>query len=140
MNVTEIAFAKHLAITVRDDGRLELPFNDYLQNHLNTIHASAQFGLAETASGAHLLSLFPELAQTVVPLLRDAQVKFKRPATSTLCAYPSTEKATLTKFSKQITSKGRGTIRVDVELRDAEGMVVCVASYQWFVQKIDGNR
>ncbi|MCK4671138.1 MAG: DUF4442 domain-containing protein [Candidatus Aegiribacteria sp.] len=43
-----------------------------MQNHLQTIHASAQFTLAETASGEMLRIELPELVGKVVPIFRDS--------------------------------------------------------------------
>ena len=88
MNVLEIPFVKKVGIS-RNNNNLELAFTIDTHNHLETIHASAQFTLAETASGEYLQSLFPELAGKVIPILRDASVKFKKPAVKNIIAYPS---------------------------------------------------
>ena len=89
MNVTEIPFVKKVGITQSLNGELELPFTDETHNHLETMHASAQFTLAETASGEYLQTLFPDLVGKVIPVLRDASIKFKKPAVKTIIAYPS---------------------------------------------------
>ena len=60
MKVTDIVFVKLVGIEQESD-ELSLEFKEDVQNHLNTIHASAQFTLAETQSGLHLQKLFPEL-------------------------------------------------------------------------------
>ena len=78
MDVTKIPFVEKVGIVQKSDGRLELPFNESVHNHLHTIHASAQFVLAETASGEILQTLFPELVGKVVPVLRDSKIKFKK--------------------------------------------------------------
>ncbi|MCW8838458.1 MAG: DUF4442 domain-containing protein [Thiovulaceae bacterium] len=74
-----------------------MDFQDYILNHIKTIHASAQFALAETQSGIHLQRLFPELEEKVVPVLRDAQMKYKKPAVE--------------KFKTQFEKKGRGSLQ-----------------------------
>ena len=51
MDVTKIPFVKKAGVIKSTKGVLELPFDETVQNHLQTIHASAQFALAETASG-----------------------------------------------------------------------------------------
>lgn len=136
MNVIEIPFVKKVGITQAKDGNLGLDFNDDTHNHLATMHASAQFTLAETASGEHLQNLFPELEGKVIPVLRDATVKFKKPAVKSIIAYPSTSDEALEKFNNQFSKKGRATISVDVEIKDIGNTVTCVATYNWFVQKI----
>jgi len=60
--------------------------NDVL-NHIKTIHASAQFTLAETASGACLQEIFPELKGKAVPILREAKIKYSKPASKKICTY-----------------------------------------------------
>lgn len=136
MNVTDIPFVKHTGIERNADGRLALPFTPNVQNHLETFHASAQFTLAETASGEHLRALFPDLEGKVIPVLRDAQVKFKKPAKSQITAHASAAEEAVSSFKEQFAKKGRSTIEVQVELRDVEDNITCVGKYQWFVQQI----
>ena len=136
MNVIEIPFVKKVGITKADNNKLELAFTADTKNHLETMHASAQFTLAETASGEFLQILFPELIGKVVPVLRDAKVKFKKPAVNNIIAYPSISDKEKEKFNSQFSRKGRSSITVDVELKDNEGTLTCITSYNWFVQKI----
>ena len=137
MNVIEIPFVKKTGITKNEKGELELPFTTDTHNHLETMHASAQFTLAETASGEFLQTLFPDLVGKVIPVLREAKVKFKKPAVKNIIAYPSITDEATEKFNTQFTKKGRASITVDVEIKDIEATVTCIASYNWFVQKIE---
>ena len=136
MNVIEIPFVKKVGITKTDNNKLELSFASDTQNHLGTMHACAQFTLAETASGEFLQTLFPELIGKVVPILRDAKVKFKKSAVNNIIAYPSISDEEKEKFNLQFSRKGRSSITVDVELKDSEGTLTCITSYNWFIQKI----
>ena len=136
MNVIEIPFVKKVGITQSEKGELELPFTDETHNHLQTIHASAQFTLAETASGEYLQTLFPELVGKVIPVLRDATIKFKNPGVKTIIAYPSISDESREKFNLQFSNKGRASISVDVDIKDIENTVTCIATYSWFVTKI----
>ena len=136
MNVIEIPFVKKVGITQSEKGELELPFTDETHNHLQTIHASAQFTLAETASGEYLQTLFPELVGKVIPVLRDATIKFKKPAVKTIIAYPSVSDESREKLNLQFSKKGRASISVDVDIKDIENTVTCIATYNWFVTKI----
>lgn len=113
-----------------------LPAADALHNHLGTLHASAQFALAETASGDHLQGLFPELAGHVVPLLRGAEVRFRRPAKGAVYAVGSVAEVARERFIAQLQRKGRASICVEVEVRDADGAVTCGGSYDWYVQTL----
>ena len=136
MNVLEIPFVKQVGISKTINNELTLPFTTETHNHLQTMHASAQFTLAETASGEFLQNLFPELVGKVIPILRDAQVKFKKPAVKDIIAYPSVSDESREKFNIQFVKKGRASILVNVEIKDIENTVTCIASYNWFVQKL----
>ena len=137
MNVIEIPFVKKVGITKTTNNELKLAFCEDNHNHLETMHASAQFTLAETASGEFLQSLFPELVGKVIPVLRDATIKFKKPAVRNIIAYPSISEEVREKFDTQFSKKGRASIAVDVDIKDIEDTVTCVATYNWFVQKTE---
>lgn len=138
MDVTQIPFNKFIAISPAnaDACALELAFTDQMQNHLGTFHASAQFALAEACSGLALQRHFPHLANAVVPVLRKSEVKFKRPAQSTIRARAHLDTATVDAFEDQLSKKGRATIAVPVEIADQEGNVTLAGSYEWYVQKL----
>ena len=129
----KIPFVEYLGIEQEEDSLILEPKKE-LENHIGTIHASAQFTLAETASGMFLLKEFPDM-EAVIPLLRSSSVKYKAPATSKLSA-----KATLTqdekeRFLHQFTKKGRATICVKVEIMDIKGVVTMIGEFHWFIQK-----
>lgn len=137
MNIVEIPFVKKVGITKTSNNELELAFTKDSHNHLETMHASAQFTLAETASGEFLQTLFPELVGKVIPVLRDATVKFKKPAVKNIIAYPSISDEAREKFDAQFSKKGRASISVDVKIKDIENTVTCITTCNWFVQKIN---
>ena len=105
-------------------------------NHIKTIHASAQFTLAETQSGIHLQSLFPELEGKVIPVLRDAQIKYKKPAQEKIIAYASTDEEAVEKFKSQFEKKGRGSLQIEVKIKDINDVLTCQATFTWFVQSL----
>jgi hypothetical protein len=113
-----------------------LDFKDNVLNHIKTIHASAQFTLAETQSGIHLQSLFPELEGKVVPVLRDAQIKYKKPAVEKIIAFSSANEEAVEKFKTQFEKKGRGLLQIDVEVKDINDVLTCQAGFTWFVQAL----
>ncbi len=106
MDVTEIPFINKVGVIKRADGVLELTFDESVLNHLKTIHATAQFSLAEIASGEILQTLFPEPVGKVVPVLMDSQIKFKKPATKAIAAYPSVSGEAAYEFKEQFKKKG----------------------------------
>lgn len=135
MRVTDIAFVKLVGIE-QDGNELSLEYKDNIYNHVKSIHASAQFTLAETQSGLYLQNLFPELEGKVVPLLRDSKIKYKKPALKKIVAYASASDEDVRKFKEQFLKKGRASIEVDVDVKEIDGICTAQATFSWFVQKI----
>jgi acyl-coenzyme A thioesterase PaaI-like protein len=136
MDVTNIPFAKHIGIEYKDEGMLKLEPTQIVQNHIQSIHASAQFTLAETQSGLHLQLSFPELVGKVVGVLRGATVKYKNPATTAIYAIANIEEKEKEKFLMQLARKGRAGIVVRVEVKESDDVVCMQGEFSWFVQKI----
>ena len=111
-----------------------LDFKNDVLNHIETIHAGAQFALAETQSGLHLQSLFPELEGKVIPVLRDAQIKYKKPAQEKIIAFSSTDEEAVIKFKSQFEKKGRDSLQIEVKIKDIDDVLTCQATFTWFVQ------
>lgn len=136
MDVTQIPFAKHIGIEKKDEGTLQLESSPSVLNHIETIHASAQFALAETQSGLYLQIVFPELEDKVVGLLRGATVKYKNPALTSIYASSSIEESIKEKFLTTLHKKSRASITVTVKVRDSDDVLTMMGEYNWFVQKL----
>lgn len=78
MRAHDIEFVKLVGIE-QSDNDVSLAFKKDVLNHIESIHASAQFTLAETQSGLFLQELFPQLVGKVVPMLRESKIKYKKP-------------------------------------------------------------
>ena len=137
MDVTQIPFAKHIGIERKEEGTLKLEPTDIVKNHIQTIHASAQYALAETQTGLFLQLGFPELEGKVVGLLHGATVKYKNPARTSIYAVASIENEIRDKFLTQFIRKGRASIMVKVEVLDVEDVLTMQGEFTWFVQKLD---
>ncbi len=137
MEIINIPFVKKIGIQKNQKGELGLPFNDSVQNHLQTIHASALFSLAEAASGEILQTKFSELVGRVVPVVRDSKMKFRKPATKSVIARPSIREEVAIRFREQFEKKNRASIEVDVEVKDSDGSLVCAGTFNWFVQGVE---
>lgn len=133
IKATDIPFVSHIGIK-DEKNELSLEFKENVLNHIKTIHASAQFTLAETQSGIHLQKLFPELEGKVIPVLRDAQIKYKKPAQEKIIAFASADKDAINKFNTQIEKKGRGSLQINVEIKDINDVLTSQATFTWFVQ------
>src|ERR1041385_6717198 len=88
MHVTDLAINKALGmqLAMGSDHLIEMPETPLLLNHVGTVHASAQFALAEAASGEFLLAPLGEQQSQVFAVLRTSEVKFRKPAQGTLRA------------------------------------------------------
>ncbi len=136
MDVTQIPFAKHVGIAYLEEGTLKLEPIQHVQNHIESIHASAQFTLAETQSGLFLHKLFPEYEGKVAGVLRSSTVKFRAPALTTVMAKATLNEDGKMKFITQLESKGRAIVSIDVSVIDTKGIVTMQGEFSWFVQKI----
>ncbi len=135
LKATDIPFVRHLGIE-EENSKLSLDFKNDVLNHIETIHASAQFALAETQSGIHLQKLFPELEGKVLPVLRDAQIKYRKPAQEKIIAFASTDAEDVAKFRSQFEKRGRASIQINVEVKDINGVLTSQATFTWFVQAL----
>ena len=136
MDVTHIPFAKHTGIKYKDECTLKLEPTEAVQNHIQGIHASAQFTLAETQSGLFLQQEFPELVGKVAGVLRGSSVKYKNPATTSIYATATFDDSVKEKFLIQLERKGRAGISIIVELRDENKVITMVGTFDWFIHKI----
>jgi len=135
MRATDIEFVKLVGIEQSEDS-VSLAFKKDVLNHIESIHASAQFTLAETQSGLHLQKLFPELVGKVVPMLRESKIKYKKPALKSIVAFAKCSDEDIEKFQTQFAKKGRSTLSVSVEVKDSDGVVTAISEFIWFVQKL----
>ena len=133
IKATDIPFVKYIGIKETEDA-LSLELKKSVCNHVETIHAAAQFTLAETESGMHLQSLFPELEQKVIPLLREAKIKYIKPAAMKITPHSFIEEEAIEKFKLQFTRKGRALLKIRVEVRDVNNVLTSEAQFTWFVQ------
>jgi len=131
-----VPLVSHLGIERRDEKTLKLACNSNVQNHIGTIHAAAQFALAETQSGDYLSGLFPQHKGKFLPLLRSSTVKYRNPASSEIYAEAVAKEVDLEKFETQFLKKGRATISVAVKVMDSEGVMTMEGEFNWFVQRV----
>ncbi|SFV61793.1 hypothetical protein MNB_SM-4-54 [hydrothermal vent metagenome] len=135
MKATDIAFVKLVGIE-QNENELSLAYKKDVQNHINTIHASAQFTLAETQSGLHLQNLFPDLEGKVIPLLRESNMKYKKPALKNITAFAEVKEEDKAKFIEQFARKGRASLSVYVEVKDSDGICTAQGIFGWFISNI----
>jgi len=137
MEIRDIPFAEQLGIEKSDDGTVILAVTPKIENHMKTIHAAAQFALAETQSGFYLQEAFPELEGKVIAVLRGSTVKYKHPATTTIRAEVCVEEESKEKFLQTFEKKLRASISVSVVVKDLDEVVTMQGEFTWFVQSME---
>jgi acyl-coenzyme A thioesterase PaaI-like protein len=138
MHVTDLALNKALGIHVGPSGDspiLEMPESPLLLNHIGTVHASAQFALAEACSGQFLLHHLKDRHGQIFAVLRTSDVKFRKPAHGALRASARFADGTADSLAAELSSRGRALASVLVEVADALGVVTMSGQYDWFLQR-----
>ncbi len=115
---------------------VELPAAAALLNHVGTVHAAAQFGLAESASGAMTVAAFSDLlAEGAVPLLAAAQITYHRPASGTLQGRATLALDEQQRIRADFAASGRARYTITVDLTDAGGAVITSLRAEWALRK-----
>ncbi|HUW29732.1 MAG TPA: DUF4442 domain-containing protein [Sulfuriferula sp.] len=137
MHVTDLAINKVMGMRFAAPGDshiLEMPESPLLLNHLGSIHAGAQFALAEACSGAFLQRHLDDGQNQVLAVLRTSDVKFRNPAHGCLRASAQFGGASAESLSSQLAARGRTLASVLVEVSDAQGVVTMNGRYHWFLR------
>lgn len=140
MKPTDLPLNQALGIVAAPAGSehlLELPFAPIVQNHVQTMHAAAQFALAEAASAACLQRDFPGLDAKVFAVMRGVQLKYRKPTTSDLLAFARPDALTLANLVRDLELKTRTGATVLVELKDRSGNLSFAGNFDWFIARAD---
>lgn len=114
---------------------LELPFTPQVVNHLRTMHAAAQFSLAEAASAECLQRHFNATLGDVFAVMRGSEVQYRKPATSDLLAYGTPDENTLSRLVDQVTRRGRGIAVILIDLKDRTGTLTFHGKFEWYISR-----
>ncbi|MEG3858237.1 YiiD C-terminal domain-containing protein [Microcoleus sp. herbarium12] len=139
MDIIEVPFNSFIGIervSQPSEVLLKLSNSPNYQNHLNTVHASAQFALAEACSGEYLLSRFNGNSSDYVPVVRRVEVKYKKPATGEIYAKAQVSDDEFQRFINALQAKSRAMLSISVDIVDSNNIITMSASIEWFVQKL----
>lgn len=129
-----VPFARLLGISFDSVGSgkavARMPDRNDLHNHVGGPHAGALFTLAETASGAAMLSAFGDQLARAVPLATGAQVHYRKLAKGEMTA-SATLRADRADVVAQLDEGKRPEFDVAVAVLDAEGVVVSEMTIGW---------
>ncbi len=136
MRPTDLPFNQNLGIIDAHPTAthlLELPLTALVRNHLGSMHAAAQFALAEAASAERLRRDFASQAPSALVVVRGVTVKYRHPATGTLLAYAQVDETTARHLSHDLATRSRTVATVLVELKDLAGNLTFAGSFDWFI-------
>ncbi|MDC0325596.1 DUF4442 domain-containing protein [bacterium] len=143
MKVVDLAINAALGMIESGEGchhLLELPESSLGENHAGTVHASAQFALAEACSGQWLFGQLRDLQAKVIPLLRTSNVKYRKPALGRLLAFAELVEGGDENLTEALTNKGRLIVSVKIVITDENQQTTMTGKFDWFLQlKSDEN-
>ncbi|WP_055479361.1 DUF4442 domain-containing protein [Sphaerimonospora mesophila] len=129
-----VPFARMLGISLDSAGSgtavARMPDRADLHNHVGGPHAGAMFTLAETASGAAMLSAFADQLSKAVPLAKGARVDYRKLAMGEVTA-AATLRADCAEVVAQLDEGKRPEFDVAVEILDTDGVVVAEMTVVW---------
>ncbi|MBI2812689.1 MAG: DUF4442 domain-containing protein [Opitutae bacterium] len=139
MKASDLALARLLGIVPAPAGAahlLELSFTEPLRNHLGTMHAAAQFALAEAASAECLQRHFGAAAGEVFAVVRGVEMKYRKPATGDLLACGAPDDRTRDHLVAELNARGRCSAVILVDLKDRAGTLTLHAKFDWFISRV----
>ena len=139
MKVTDLAFNQRLGLVAAPAGAahlLELPLTPALHNHLGSMHAAAQFALAEAASAECLRRHFGAALGEVFAVVRSVEVKYRKPATGDLRAFGEPDENTRDHLVAEFAARGRFSAVIRVDLKDHTGTLTFHGKFDWFISRV----
>lgn len=119
-----------------DSVEMILPESSHLLNHVGTVHATAQFGLAEATSGAIIVSAFADLLQVdFVPLPVKATATYRRPAQGILKGTVSLSQEQQQEIRVRLAQSGRARIPLSVRVLADQNRAVMELAITWMILK-----
>ncbi len=136
MDFPSLPLGDFIGLREGPDGDLVMPVSGCILNHVGTVHAGAQFVLAETGSGKCLKETFPDLYGKTLPVLRRSEVKYRGAGMTDLKAHASVDADSVVRFRSEYNERGRSMITIKVSVSDTAGTETLRAEFEWYVQKL----
>jgi len=136
MDVTKLPFNQFIGLKLSDRSGylLMLENRPEYRNHLDTVHAGAQFALAEATSGYFLLNEFSELTD-IIPVVRRVETKYRKPATGAVYSKAKYQESGKNEILESLNQTNRALLKVEVSLFDDSGILVMQSVFEWFIAK-----
>lgn len=129
--VAGLPFNQRIGVLAEEDGRLALPDDATLTNHVGTVHAGALFTLGEAASGVAISAVVSALG--AMPIAKSATISYRRPAKGRIGAV-GTIVEDVDAIGARLVAEGKTVVDVAVALTDAEGTEVATMTVHWHLR------
>ena len=141
IDVTKLPFNNFIGLKKSDKSGYLLILDNRAEyhNHLDTVHASALFALAEATSGHFLLNEFSELTD-IIPVVRKVEIKYKKPTIGKVFSTAKFLETEKNEVLDALTQRGRAILKVEVSLFDATEALIMQSVFEWFVTKIEKGK
>ena len=135
MDITKLPFNLFLGVehSEREGFVLSLPAGDRYTTHLGTVHACALMSLAEATSGEVLFRAIGQIADSIVPVVRRFDCKFRKPASGSIAARAAIPDTARDRLLFDISTKRRGSIEITVDVHDENHLHCLSATVEWFI-------
>ncbi len=131
-----LPFVKTCGIQIEEIGagfsRVSMPEDGKLNNHLGSQHAGAMFTLAETASGAAMAGGFADLLMGLRPVAKEARIQYLKVAQGATHARARVP-GDIAALKQVLQSEGKVSFPVEVEVIDANDVVVATVQVDWYL-------
>jgi len=121
-----------VTLVEQEQAEVVLPASPERLNHVGTVHAAAQFGLGEAASGTMVVSAFADVqAEGYVPLAAGAHITYRRAAKGDLRAVATLAREEQERIRREVREAGKARFVVPVRLLDSAGTVTTEMEVEW---------
>ncbi len=135
MNLLDLVYNQNINLqnTNKTDCIFMLALKENLQNHVHSFHAAAIFSLAEATSAQFLINTFKIFENTVVPLLRATNTKYKKPGLTNIYAKAMLMNETKEETITLLNNKKRALVTIKVEVIDEADFIIFTGTFEWFL-------
>ncbi len=136
MEISQLPFNRLLGIqpcTTKAQGLFQLPDSPDYTNHLGTVHASALYSLAEASSGAFLAQHLTIPHKTILPVVRRAEIKYRKPARGMVYARGVLKDEDRASFENSLAKRKRALLSFRIDVLTDDEVIVATASFDWFI-------
>lgn len=113
--------------------RMRMPLAPNI-NHIGTMYAGALFTLAELPGGVLYLASFD--TQRFYPIVKDLQIRFRRPARSDVTVEVNMAADEIARIQAAAEADGKCDYEWECELKDADGEVVALTRNLYQLRRI----